>query len=173
MITKLPNNPYNILKTFARGLFLKINELVDAANLDPSNIESQGVILDLSTEVVGATIAIDAGVIPKMGYITAVAASDNKIMYQGNIYFKLNPLAVAPSAAIGWRQRLVAALTYEITTEGSAPITEAAQLEDNLIDAGLCFCITSVTPTEITYDITRNGKTNFLPGDGNALILTF
>ena len=32
MITKLPNNPYNILKTFMRGLFLKINEIIDTVN---------------------------------------------------------------------------------------------------------------------------------------------
>ena len=31
-IDKLPGNPYNVLKTFMRGLYLKINELIDGVN---------------------------------------------------------------------------------------------------------------------------------------------
>ena len=31
-IEKLPGNPYNILKTFARGMYLKINELIERVN---------------------------------------------------------------------------------------------------------------------------------------------
>jgi hypothetical protein len=45
-IEKLPNNPYNLLKGLFRGLFLKINEIIDTINSNPtSNLKSYKALL--------------------------------------------------------------------------------------------------------------------------------
>ena len=174
MIAKLPNNPYNILKTFMRGLFLKINELVDAANGDTSTTAPEVIIFDTQTEGIGKTLEVLTNKLFKTAQGGSNFSNDDSIFSNQWFYPIVTAAVPIPSIFGGVCQRLEGAI-YLQRLCSTAPIIGAQALDciDNDADSGNAIVITEITANQITYDVTRANKTNFESSVTTYMLLNF